>query len=70
MLAHWASAQQAGMADAAIADATQAHVQGDDRALVARCMEVFDRVLGDYEFDDWTTRRATRLRQAMGRKTA
>jgi Ca-activated chloride channel family protein len=70
MLAHWASARQADVADTALADAMQAHVQGGDRALVARCMELFDRVLGDYEFDDWTARRATRLRQALGRKTA
>jgi len=67
MLTHWVNRRTAGMADAAVTAALQPHLDGIDASLFARCMKLFDRVLGAYESDSWRLSRTRRLRQALTR---
>jgi Ca-activated chloride channel family protein len=67
MLAHWVNRRFAGMADAAVTAALRPHLDGIDESLFARCMKLFDRILGAYESDGWTLSRTRRLRQALTR---
>ena len=67
MLAHWANRRPTGMADAAVTAALRPHLDGIDESLFARCLKLFDRILGAYESDSWTLSRTRRLRQALTR---
>jgi len=67
MLADWVNRRSAGTADAAVTAALRPHLDGIDASLIARCLKLFDGVLGAYESDGWTHSRTRRLLQALTR---
>lgn len=67
LLAHWATTRAGGTGDASVSAALQAHLDVLDPQVVARCLALFDAVLGRFPNDGWTEPRARRLRDAMRR---
>ena len=65
VLAGWVNQRPDGLADPALAAALRPRLAGLDAALLARCMQLFDRMLGAYASDRWTPSRGQRLRNAL-----
>lgn len=67
LLAHWANSHAVYPGESASADALRVHLAGIDATLTARCLALYESLLGGYSSDVSLRSRAMRLQQALTR---
>jgi len=67
LLANWVNAREDGLKSAFVEASLAEQLRTVDASLQVRCSELFERLLGQYGLDGWSSSRTHRLRKAMAR---